>query len=111
MCSRLPALAFGPRVPTYDDVLAASIVPKCAAFCQVVRRGGQAHLVYHRRALRRQVSGHNGFELVGQLHQFEMARVLRAIKRVTHDDLAQLGFAVDIAEHAVEQVQETLQVT
>src|SRR6266566_3756202 len=50
------------------------------------------------------------FKPIGQLHQFELARVLRAIERVTHDDLAQFGHRVDIAEHAVEQVEQPLQV-
>ena len=33
------------------------------------------------------VSGDNGFEPVGQVHQFELARVVRAIERVAHHDL------------------------
>jgi hypothetical protein len=75
VCSRLSVLAFGLRVPPHDDVLAASIVPRCSAFYQIVRRGELTSLVPHRTASRRQVSGDNGFEPVGQLHQFELARV------------------------------------
>ena len=36
--------------------------------------------------------------------------MFRAIKGVAHDDLAQFGPGVHIAEHAVEQVEQSLQI-
>ena len=56
------------------------------------------------------VSGDKGFEPVRQLHEFELTWMLRAIKRVAHDDLAQFGFCIDIAEHAIEQIEQPLQI-
>ena len=55
-------------------------------------------------------SGDHRLEPVRQLYELELARVFRVIKRVTHHDLAQFGHGVDITEHAVEQVEEPLQV-
>jgi hypothetical protein len=43
-------------------------------------------------------SSDKGFEPVRQLHEFELARVFRAIKGITHDDLAQFGEGVDVTE-------------
>jgi hypothetical protein len=36
--------------------------------------------------------------------------VFRAIKGVTHDDLAQFGEGVNVTEHAVEHIEQPLQV-
>jgi len=55
-------------------------------------------------------SGDEGFEPIGQLDEPELARVLRAVKGIAHPHLSQLGGCVDIAEQAVEQVEEALQV-
>ncbi len=56
------------------------------------------------------VSGDKRFKPVGQLHEFELARMFRAIKWVAYDDLTQFSHRVDIAEHAIEQVEQALQV-
>jgi hypothetical protein len=56
------------------------------------------------------VSGDERFEPVRQFHEFELARLLGTIKGIAHDDLAQFGHRVDVAEHAVEQVEQPLQV-
>jgi len=54
--------------------------------------------------------GDQRFEPVGQLHEFELARVFGAIKGVAHHDLAQFSHRVDIAEHTIEHVEQSLQV-
>ncbi len=53
------------------------------------------------------VSSDKRLEPVCQFHEFELARVFRAIKRVAHDDLTQFSHRVDIAEHAIEQVEQS----
>ena len=45
---------------------------------------------------------------VRQLDEFELVQVRGAIKGIAHDDLTQFRHDRDIAEHAVEQVQEPI---
>ena len=54
--------------------------------------------------------GNEYFEPISQFDQFELTRVLGAIEGVTHDDLAQFGQRINITEHAIQEIQETLQV-
>ena len=56
------------------------------------------------------VSYDERFKTVSQLDEPELVRVLGAVKGVVSDDLAQFGHRVDVAEHAVKQVEKTLQV-
>ena len=55
-------------------------------------------------------SGDHRFEPVGQLHEFELPRLLGTVEGIAHAHLAQFGHRVDIAEKAVEQVKEPLKV-
>src|SRR6266704_1489138 len=110
VCSRLPKLAFGHRVGEHDDVLASSIVPRCSAFCQVFPSGGTDPPCPTSYGFVLFVSGDERFEPIGQLDEPELARVFRAVKGIAHPHLSQLGGCVDIAEQAVEQVEEALQI-
>src|ERR1700682_1972436 len=61
-------------------------------------------------ATRETRSSDQRFEPVCQFDQLELARVFGAVKGVTDDDLAQFGRRVDMAEQAVEHVEQPLQV-
>lgn len=43
------------------------------------------------RSVCRRLSGDNGFEPVGQLNEFQLARLVGAVKGIADDDLAQFG--------------------
>src|SRR5579884_3330536 len=58
---------------------------------------------------RKGVSGDDRLEPVGQFPKFELARLLGAVERVAHHDLAQFSHRLAIAEPRVEQVDELLQ--
>src|SRR6266567_2493483 len=54
--------------------------------------------------------GDKGLEPFSKLREFESSRRLRAIKGITDDNVTEFGRAVDVAVHAVEQVEKAFKV-
>src|SRR5579859_6556156 len=54
--------------------------------------------------------GDKRLEPFSKLREFESSRRLRAIKRIADDNVTEFGRAIDVAVHAVEQVEKAFEV-